>query len=115
MSHDRAFLDNVVTQTIAAEGGGRWGEYVGGYSDWLRQRSLPRATYGAPRGVTAPQAATPAPKRKLSFKEQRELDSLPGEIEKLESEQQALTLRICEPDYHRVGPEKMRADRERAE
>jgi len=105
----------VVTQTIASEGSGRWGEYVGGYSDWLRQRSLPRATYAAPRGVAATVAAAPAlPKRKLSFKEQRELDSLPGEIEKLEAEQQALTLRICEPDYHRVGADQMRRDRERA-
>jgi ATP-binding cassette subfamily F protein uup len=116
VSHDRAFLDNVVTQTIAAEGGGRWGEYVGGYTDWLRQRSLPRSSYGAPRGVgstPAPPTAAPA-KRKLSFKEQRELESLPTEIEKLESEQQALTLRICEPDYHRVGADRMRVDRERA-
>jgi ATP-binding cassette subfamily F protein uup len=114
VSHDRAFLDNVVTQTIASEGNGRWGEYVGGYSDWLRQRSLPRATYAAPRGAAASTAASPAPKRKLSFKEQRELDSLPGEIEKLESEQQALALRLCEPDYHRVGAEQMRRDRERS-
>jgi ATP-binding cassette subfamily F protein uup len=113
VSHDRAFLDNVVTQTIASEGNGRWGEYVGGYSDWLRQRSLPRAAYGAPRGVAAaPPPATP--KRKLSFKEQRELDGLPGEIEKLEGEQLALTQKICEPEYHRVGAEQMRVDRERA-
>ena len=59
-------------------------------------------------------ARTAPPKRKLSFKEQRELDSLPGEIEKLEGEQQALTLRICEPDYHKVGADQMRVDRERA-
>ena len=51
VSHDREFLDNVVTQTIASEGNGALGEYVGGYSDWLRQRSLPRATYGVPRGA----------------------------------------------------------------
>jgi ATP-binding cassette subfamily F protein uup len=113
VSHDRTFLDNVVTQTIASEGNGRWGEYVGGYSDWLRQRSLPRSNYGAPKAASAP-AAAPAAKRKLSFKEQRELDSLPADIEKLESEQQALTLRVCEPEYHRVGPEQMRTDRERA-
>jgi len=77
---------------------------------------LPRSSFGAPRAATSPATApaTPAAKRKLSFKEQRELDSLPAEIETLESEQQALTLRICEPDYHLVGPEKMREDRERA-
>jgi ABC transport system ATP-binding/permease protein len=114
VSHDRAFLDNVVTQTIASEGKGRWGEFVGGYTDWLRQRSLPRATYGAPKGIAAPPPAPAVAKRKLSFKEQRELDSLPGEIEKLEGEQLALTQKICEPDYHRVGPEQMRIDRERS-
>jgi ATP-binding cassette subfamily F protein uup len=115
VSHDRAFLDNVVTQTIASEGNGRWGEYVGGYSDWLRQRSLPRGIQISNRGgSTAPPAAAPAPKRKLSFKEQRELDSLPGEIEKLEGEQQALAMQLCEPDYHRVGAEQMRLDRERS-
>ena len=113
VSHDRAFLDNVVTQTIASEGNGRWGEYVGGYSDWLRQRSLPRASNNAPRAAL-PMPAPAAPKRKLSFKEQRELDSLPADIEKLENEQLALTQRICEPDYHRVGPEQMRLDRERS-
>jgi ATP-binding cassette subfamily F protein uup len=115
VSHDRAFLDNVVTQTIAAEGNGRWGEYVGGYSDWLRQRSLPRGVQISNRGgSTAAPAAAPAPKRKLSFKEQRELDSLPAEIEKLEGEQQALAMKLCEPDYHRVGAEQMRLDRERS-
>ena len=113
VSHDRAFLDNVVTQTIASEGKGRWGEYVGGYSDWLRQRSLPRIATVS-RGGSTPANAPAAPKRKLSFKEQRELDALPGEIEKLEAEQQALALRICEPDYHRVGAEQMRRDRERS-
>jgi ATP-binding cassette subfamily F protein uup len=112
VSHDRAFLDNVVTQTIASEGNGRWGEYVGGYSDWLRQRSRPAAA-----GARASAAAAPAPalvRRKLSFKEQRELDSLPGEIEKLENEQLALTQKLCEPDYHRVGADQMRIDRERS-
>jgi len=113
VSHDRTFLDNVVTQTIAAEGGGRWREYVGGYSDWLRQRPAPR-TSEAPRTPAAAAPAPAQPKRKLSFKEQRELESLPTDIEKLEHEQLALTQRICEPDYHRVGAEQMRLDRERS-
>jgi ATP-binding cassette subfamily F protein uup len=114
VSHDRAFLDNVVTQTIAAEGGGRWREYVGGYSDWLKQRPGARAAAApAARTVAAP-AAAPAARRKLSYKEQRELDSLPAELEKLEGEQRALTQKICEPEYHRVGAEQMRRDRERA-
>jgi ABC transport system ATP-binding/permease protein len=114
VSHDRAFLDNVVTQTIAAEGAGTWREYVGGYSDWLRQRALPRATASAARAASAA-PPTAAPKRKLSFKEQRELDSLPGEIETLEAEQAELTLRACAPDYHRVGAEQIRRDRERSD
>ncbi len=120
VSHDREFLDNVVTQTIAAEGEGQWREYVGGYSDWLRQRALPRAVLPRSGGAGAASAPAPAPaamqqaKRKLSFKEQRELDSLPGEIEKLEAEQREINERICAPDYHRAGAEQMRGDRERA-
>jgi ATP-binding cassette subfamily F protein uup len=116
VSHDRAFLDNVVTQTVAAEGGGRWREYVGGYTDWLRQRPDPRDMATA-RTASAPlpgSAAPSAPKRKLSYKEQRELESLPGELEKLEQEQQALNDRICAPDYHRTGQDQIRRDRERA-
>src|SRR3954470_2062839 len=70
VSHDRAFLDNVVTQTIAAEVGGRWREYVGGYSDWLKQR--PQQREAAPARATMAATAAAAPKRKLSYKEQRE-------------------------------------------
>ena len=123
VSHDRAFLDNVVTQTVAAEGAGQWREYVGGYSDWLRQRStrnVPAARASAlvaaasPAAAPASGAAPAAPKRKLSYKEQRELESLPADLEKLEQEQQTLNRRICEPDYHRVGAEQMRRDRDRA-
>jgi ATP-binding cassette subfamily F protein uup len=113
VSHDRTFLDNVVTQTVASEGDGRWREYVGGYSDWLRQRPAPKAVASARAAAAAP-AATSAPKRKMSYKEQRELEALPGELEKFEAEQHALTLKICEPEYHRVGAEQMRLDRERA-
>ncbi len=115
VSHDRAFLDNVVTQTIAAEGGGRWREYVGGYTDWLRQRPQARVTVPAKPAVAAAAAeAVAIPKRKLSYKEQRELESLPGEIEKLEVEQQQLTQKMSGPDYHRLAPDEMRRDGERA-
>ena len=113
VSHDRAFLDNVVTQTVAAEGDGRWREYVGGYSDWLRQRPQKREVLTA-RAASAPVPVTSAPKRKLSYKEQRELESLPAELEKLEQEQRELNERICAPDYHRAGQDQMRIDRERA-
>jgi len=113
VSHDRAFLDNVVTQTVAAEGEGRWREYVGGYTDWLRQRPEKRDVAAA-RVASAPAAAPAAPKRKLSYKEQRELESLPADLEKLEREQLELNDRICAPDYHRAGAEQMKRDRERA-
>jgi len=118
VSHDRRFLDNVVTQTLAAEGGGRWREYVGGYSDWLAQRPAPSAVArpaqpdaGTPRDPTP---AHPAPARtKLSYKETRELESLPGEIESLEQEQQALLSRMAQGDYHATGADRIRADRDR--
>jgi len=119
VSHDRAFLDNVVTQTIASDGPieenkGRWREYVGGYSDWLRQRPQPRVAAPS-RAATAETAAPPGPaKKKLSYKEQRELESLPAEIETLEAEQQTLTQKMSGGDYFRAAPDEMRRDAERA-
>ena len=93
VSHDRAFLDNVVTQTLVAEGDGRWQEYVGGYSDWVAQRpkrGIARTTTGAPASRAESRGA-PQPRIKLSFKEQRELDALPAELEALEREQLAIS------------------------
>jgi ABC transport system ATP-binding/permease protein len=86
VSHDRAFLDNVVSSTLVLEGDGQIGEYVGGYTDWLRQRPGPRnaaATGKSTAPVPAP-AAPVAAKRKRSFKEQQELEQLPKRIEQLE-------------------------------
>lgn len=87
VSHDRAFLDNVVSSTLVLEGEGRIGEYVGGYSDWLRQRPVVRTPAGRGK-VAAPEPAPAASesKRKRSFKEQRELELLPPRIEQLETE-----------------------------
>jgi ATP-binding cassette subfamily F protein uup len=117
VSHDRRFLDNVVTQTLVAEGGGTWREYVGGYSDWVRQRPPPavtaRTTTEARR--RAPAKSDTVKARRLSSWEQRELEALPAELEALEREQHALTERMCAPDYHREGPERIKADRRRAE
>ena len=115
MSHDRAFLDNVVTQTLAAEGDGRWKEYVGGYSDWVAQRPTPATVPREPAAVA--RAEVPRSVRaaaKLSYKEQRELDALPAELEALEAEQAALTARMNGADYHQETGETMRRDAERA-
>ena len=137
VSHDRAFLDNVVTQTLAAEpaaGSGAWKEYVGGYSDWVaqrpssnepmrnaKQRSDPRkdgtstqTTSAAVESAGADGRAGKARAPRMSFKEQRELEALPEELEALEQEQHALTQRMCAPDYHKLGPERIKADRLRA-
>src|SRR6185312_4493768 len=117
VSHDRRFLDNVVTQTLASEGGGTWREYVGGYSDWLRQRGPPpgvEASGQSPRDSPAP-PAQPKPRTRLGYKEQRELASLPGEIEALEQEQAAVNARMSAPDYHLQGGAQIRADRKRLE
>ena len=105
VSHDRRFLDNVVTQTLAAEGGGRWKEYVGGYRDWLEQRPAPQSS---PLRDTAPATRTDAarPKTaptKLSYKESRELAQLPAQIEALEIEQRGINGRMASPDYHLLG------------
>jgi ABC transport system ATP-binding/permease protein len=113
VSHDRRFLDNVVTQTLAAEGEGQWHEYVGGYTDWLRQRR-PAATPAA-KASGSDAGARPKPKVKLSYKDQRELAALPDEIEALEREQSELNALLSAPDYHRRGADKMREDRLRSE
>ena len=115
VSHDRRFLDNVVTQTIASEGDGNWGEYVGGYSDWLKQRRSPIAAATAKPATKAPAPAPAKGRSKMSFKEQRELDALPKDIEALESEQGELTASMSSPEYHRQGPDKMRTDSKRLE
>ena len=109
VSHDRAFLDNVVTQTVAAEGGGKWREYAGGYSDWTRQRVLKKEEF-ADKKTTAREK----PGAKLSYKETRELDALPKEIEALEAEQQALAAAMLAPEYFRRPPGALRADQARA-
>jgi hypothetical protein len=115
VSHDRDFLDSVVTSTIVmpdggGSGDGRIEEYVGGYSDWLRQRPRPGesaraatppkadpATTSAPAPAPAATAATP--KRKLSYKDQRELEALPQKIEDLETQVAAMTAAMAEPAF----------------
>lgn len=101
VSHDRAFLDNVVSSTLVLEGEGRVGEYVGGYTDWLRQRPTARSTPATGKSATpAPTPAAPvAAKRKRSFKEQHELDQLPKRIEQLEGDIAARTAAMAEPAF----------------
>jgi len=109
VSHDRAFLDNVVTSTLVFEGAGRVTEYVGGYTDWLRQRRESAVAARTPPSERAAPAAArpPAPKpRKLSYKDQRELDALPGLIQRLELEQAKLTAAIGDPDFYRHSPQE---------
>ncbi len=125
VSHDRTFLDNVVTSIIAAEGDGHWREYEGSVQDWLIQsrrardiaeqqasaqasKAAKEAKAAAPAPVTA-SATTPAaqPKRKLSYKDQRELDQLPARIEALETEQKAIQAELSDgslynSDYERA-------------
>ena len=116
VSHDRAFLDNVVTQTLVAEGGGAWREYVGGYSDWLQTRAKTErlATSEKPGGATTFKPAS-QPRVKLSYKEQRELTALPAEIEELENELQAISARMSQADYHQQGAGMIKNDRARIE
>jgi ABC transport system ATP-binding/permease protein len=112
VSHDRAFLNNVVTSTIAFEDGGVR-EYVGGYDDWLRQRSARqsptsaltrRASEGA-SPISPKGSATSAGSRKLTFKERQELDRLPAAIEQLEANIQTLHRDMAEPHfYQQTGP-----------
>ena len=112
VSHDRTFLDNVVTQVIVAEGGGKWREYVGGYTDWERVRAAAPAVQAlAPTSAKANAAKVeeaPAPaavkKVKLSNKEQRELDELPKLIASLEDEQSAITQQLNAPDFYKTNP-----------
>ena len=105
VSHDRRFVDAVVTSTVAWEGdpafGGKpglWREYEGGISDWQQQRE--RARVNVPVAAAPPPpapAAAPAAKAKLSYKEQRELDALPAQIAALEAEQKATTEALADP------------------
>jgi ATP-binding cassette subfamily F protein uup len=117
VSHDRAFLDNVVTSTFVFEGDGRVQEYVGGYEDWVRQRLAEKSA--ATRKSRASETANVPPEkpkttkivvkpRKLSFKEQRELDALPAAIDALETEQRALAARIAAPEFYKEGAEAIK-------
>ena len=109
VSHDRRFLDNVITSTIAFEGQGRIEEYVGGYADYLRQRASGRAkeTSATAKEPSAPrQDASSAPKakaKKRSFKEEREYNDLPDKIAALEAEHQTLQAKLADAEFYKQG------------
>ncbi|MBM2806510.1 MAG: transporter [Deltaproteobacteria bacterium] len=120
VSHDRTFLDNVVTSTLVFEGDGTFNEYAGGYEDWERyQRQIPDAITETNKYVTAPSVTTPVEAkrsdkpRKLSYKEQRELLALPGKIAALETEQAELHGRMGDADFYRQPSDKITATMER--
>jgi ATP-binding cassette subfamily F protein uup len=102
VSHDREFLNNVVTSTIVFEGEGCLQEYVGGYDDWLRQRKEPAtpSKSATPKEPRQKKAKLPKEKQKLSFKESRELDALPQTIEVLEEEKQSLAATLSSPEFY---------------
>ena len=120
VSHDRVFLDNVVTQTIAAEGDGLWREYAGGYDDY--ESALKRAASASksqvpasPKQNESKSAPTPMPavstksKVKLSYKENRELESLPGTIERLEAEQKSMAMQLSDVTLYQTDPKRVKA------
>jgi ATP-binding cassette subfamily F protein uup len=118
VSHDRAFIDAVVTQTLVLEGDGRIGEFVGGYSDWEAHRASEtarvRAAESARAASSAAQVASPsaAAKRKLSYKDQRELEQLPARIEALESEIAQRTQAMTQPGFFQRDSSAVMADQQ---
>jgi ATP-binding cassette subfamily F protein uup len=131
VSHDREFLDNVVTQSIVSEGDGIWKEYVGGYSDWLRQRPALAGIVAAPSSpvkvgaginVALGQAAVAQEKAnqasvpvatKLSFKEKRELEQLPDRIAAMEAEQTGLQSKLADPAFYTGQPDAIKVTQQR--
>lgn len=115
VSHDRSFLDNIVTQVIAAEGGGLWREYVGGYEDWqrLRAQKADEAAKAMPPPSEKRDSREPRVRARLPYKEARELEGLPDRIAALEAEQAGVTARLGDPLVYRDMPDEVRALKER--
>ncbi|NYT65549.1 ATP-binding cassette domain-containing protein [Alcaligenaceae bacterium] len=120
VSHDRAFLNNVITQTIATEGDGNWHEYVGGYDEWLEQRpSVAAASVSSAPSPTAAATSTPSiatasttsgpttRASRITSWEQRELDGIPDKIAKLEAQQTELAAQLADGSLYREAPEQV--------
>ncbi len=116
VSHDREFLDNVVTSTLVFEGEGKLAEYVGGYSDWVAQGGgVKPAAPAAKPAAPAPRPKPAAKPRKITQKELRELEALPKRIEELETEQAELTAKLADPGFYQRDPGAAPAAKERLE
>jgi ATP-binding cassette subfamily F protein uup len=103
VSHDREFLNNVVTSTLVFEGEGVVSEYVGGYDDWFRQAQTAAPAAAPVRSAPAKQRVKAEKPRKLTFKEERELEGLPDRIAGLEGEQEDLHRRLSDPEFYRTA------------
>jgi len=116
VSHDRAFLNNVVTSTIVFEGNGHLEEYVGGYDDWLRQRQMPENPETSAKGAKPRREKAPREKNKLSYRETRELEALPEMIETMEKEKAEIIAAISSPEFYvRSNPAHVTAANTRLE
>jgi ATP-binding cassette subfamily F protein uup len=110
VSHDREFLDNVVTSTLVLEGDGRIGDYIGGYSDWLRRNAAAKGAAARAERPAAPRTLAPVPsapagrRKPLNPKEAKELAALPARIEALEKEQGELAARLGDPAFYKREP-----------
>jgi ATP-binding cassette subfamily F protein uup len=120
VSHDRAFLDNVVTQVIAFEGDGKLQEYVGGYEDWVRVQKYQASVAASKPAATPPRPAAPPAEKpkaasKLSYKDARELEELPKRIEALEQEQIEITAHFADGSLFRNDPKRAKQLQARSE
>jgi ATP-binding cassette subfamily F protein uup len=109
VSHDRSFLNNVVTSTMIMEGEGQISEFAGGYDDWVNQRPVktPNVKSQMTFAQEKPKAIKPLILRKLSFKEERELESLPLKIEKLEAEQEEIFTLLADISFYQRGSQEV--------
>lgn len=111
VSHDRSFLDNVVTNTLVFEGDGIITECVGGYSDWLHQvqQATPKPAQASPTPSPAPlPPKPPTTRKKLTYKEQRELETLPGQIEAMETQQTELHQLMNSAEFYKAEPDQVK-------
>jgi ATP-binding cassette subfamily F protein uup len=116
VSHDRAFINNVVTSILAFEGAGVVKQYVGGYDDWLRQRPAEaKPAKAETKRKTTSRVGVPTPKAKFGFRQQKELESLPQTILALETEQEELYRTMADPDLYKKDKTEIVAKTERLE